>query len=71
MGSQLDNILEKALDLDINTRASLIQKLIDSLDDGTLESEWMNLAEKRLSELRNGRVKSISWDSIKSRVEEG
>jgi len=70
MSSQLDNILEKALDLGVSARASLIQKLIDSLDDSTLESEWLDLAEKRLSELRHGRVNSITWDSIKSRVKE-
>ena len=54
--------------LDVKIRASLIQKLIDSLDDSQLESEWLDLAEKRLEELQQGNAQSVTWDSIKQNI---
>lgn len=68
MRSRVESILEEALMLDVKIRASLIQKLIDSLDDSQLESEWLDLAEKRLEELQQGNAQGITWDSIKQNI---
>ena len=65
------NILSSALKLSPSERADLVQQLLDSLDQLDMEREWNDLAEKRLSELESGKVKSVSWESIRNAVTNG
>jgi len=53
------------MNLNAESRAFLAQKLLDSLDRIELEDEWISLAEKRLSEIEDGRTQTISWNEIK------
>ncbi len=52
-------------------RARIAHCLISSLDEpkeNSVDEEWIRLAEKRLSELENGSVKPVSWESIKEKI---
>lgn len=64
----LENILNKAMNLRPSERALLAQKLIGSLSekDDDAEQQWLDLAEKRLRELKSGAVKPASWKKIRA-----
>ncbi len=61
-------IIESIMNLSEYSRAELAQKLLDSLDNTEMESEWISLAEKRLAEIESGQVRPISWNEIKTEV---
>jgi hypothetical protein len=37
---------------------------IDSPPEEDVESSWLELAQKRLSELDSGKVQAVTWESI-------
>ena len=52
-------------------KARIAHCLIPSLDqpaDENVDAQWIKLAQKRLAELENGSVKSVSWESIKQKI---
>ncbi len=61
-------IIESIINLSEYSRAKLAQKLLDSLDNTEMESEWISLAEKRLAEIESGQVRPILWGEIKAEV---
>ena len=68
MTTKADFILSEALSMSPAERATLAHCLISSLDqtqNESVDAEWIELAQKRLAELENGRVKSVSWNTIK------
>lgn len=57
-----EQIVAAALRLDHRSRARIARRLLDSLDELTgaeLESLWLDEAERRLREMRDGKVKEI------------
>ncbi len=67
----INQIIEKAKQLDINERAMIAHCLISSLEtrqDEDADQAWEKLAEKRYQELISGKVESVSWDDIKKDV---
>ena len=73
MTSKADFILNEALSMSPAERAMLAHCLISSLDqpkDKNVDVEWIKLAQKRLVDLKIGRVKPVSWESIKQKVRE-
>lgn len=57
----------KALKLSRNARARLAQRLISSLDqetDADAEKLWLKEAERRLGELKSGKVTGISAEKV-------
>lgn len=64
-------ILSAALKLDHKSRAELAHRLLESLDE-LPESEWEQVwaqeAERRLAELREGKVKEIPADEVFARA---
>ena len=59
MPSKLEELALELLGLPASARAELAQKLILSLDeteDGNVEALWVSEAQRRLSEIRNGKV---------------
>jgi hypothetical protein len=59
MPMAMHKIESEALNLDIHSRASLVGKLLLSLDEPTVsevEQLWLDEAERRLNEYRNGKV---------------
>ena len=68
MESSIDQVLSAAMKLDESSRAQIVQKLLDSLDESGLEEEWADLAEKRLEEIKSGKTTTISWDQLKANI---
>ena len=61
MGNPARQVESKALKLPARERARLAERLISSLDDQTdpdAEKLWIEEAERRLDELRSGRVRT-------------
>ncbi len=67
----MKKIESEALNLDIHSRASLVGKLLLSLDEPTLseiEQLWLDKAEKRLDDYRVGKVHGIPGDEVFARA---
>jgi putative addiction module component (TIGR02574 family) len=67
MASPARQIESKALQLSPHERARLAERLISSLDDerdADVEAVWVREAERRLDELRAGKVKGKTAASV-------
>ena len=64
-------VIENIKKLSSDERAFVAHCLISSLenkqDDGVDEA-WLELAEKRFSELESGSVQGVTWDEIKKDI---
>jgi putative addiction module component (TIGR02574 family) len=63
MSSNLDQLTADAMKLPLRDRVQLAQRLVSTLDDeveGDTEALWFAEAERRLEELRSGKVQGIS-----------
>jgi putative addiction module component (TIGR02574 family) len=64
-------ILRDALALPTDTRAALVDSLLDSLDstvDPDAEELWEMEILKRARELDSGSVKTVAWVELRSRL---
>ena len=64
-------ILNEALSMSPIERARIAHCLIHSLEEPSSESvdeQWIQLAQKRLEELEDGSVQTVSWEEIKKKV---
>lgn len=71
MSLSFDQMLESLGKLTAAERAELAHCLIASLDEPAepdVESAWLDLAERRLREIRSGKVEAVSWEEIKERI---
>jgi putative addiction module component (TIGR02574 family) len=68
MTPQASEILEKALALSTQERGMLIDQLIESLDDAPaeegVEAVWDAEINRRVEEIRSGKVKTIPGDQV-------
>lgn len=65
--ADLEDILKIALTLDVRERASLVEKLLASLDDLSEEEAdrlWAEEAESRRAAYRSGQAKTISAEEV-------
>ena len=68
-----DRIIEEALSLPANLRLSLIQKLQESLNqtiDPEIDRLWANEAERRISQIEEGKAQWISGEEVFARIRE-
>jgi putative addiction module component (TIGR02574 family) len=69
---QLSELLEKALALSTQDRGLLIDRLIASLDDEPaeegVEAAWQQEIERRVEDIRSGRVKTIPGEQVRARA---
>jgi putative addiction module component (TIGR02574 family) len=73
MASKADFILNEALSMSPAERATLAHCLISSLEqpkDENVDGKWIKLAQKRLTDLKDGSVDPVSWESIKQKARE-
>ena len=66
MSSDLDQLATEAMKLSPRERVRLAQQLVSTLDDEVetdTEELWFAEAERRLEELRGGKVQGIDSDS--------
>jgi putative addiction module component (TIGR02574 family) len=71
MPMAMHKIESEALNLDIHSRASLVGKLLLSLDEPTVsevEQLWLDEAERRFNEYRNGKVQAIPGNDVFKRA---
>jgi putative addiction module component (TIGR02574 family) len=65
MSSNLDQLTADAMKLPLRDRVQLAQRLVSTLDDEVetdTEALWFVEAERRLEELRSGKVQGIDSD---------
>ncbi len=72
MTPQVSEVLEKALTLSTQDRGLLIDRLIESLDDGPVEEgveeAWSEEIRRRLDDVQSGRVKTIPAEQVLRRL---
>ncbi len=71
MPMAMHKIESEALNLDIHSRATLVGKLLLSLDEPTVsevEKLWLEEAERRLDDYRTGKVQGIPGNEVFKRA---
>jgi putative addiction module component (TIGR02574 family) len=67
MSPETNDLLQKAMTLPPEERAELASSLIDSLDqivDEDAEMAWQQEASRRMTEISEGKVKTIPWREV-------
>jgi putative addiction module component (TIGR02574 family) len=68
MSAQVLEVLDKALALSVKERGLLIDRLVESLDDGPaeegVEEAWADEIKRRVDDVRLGRVKTIPGEEV-------
>ena len=68
MTPQVSEVLEKALTLSAQDRGLLIDRLIESLDEGPaeegVEAAWAGEIKRRVDDIRSGKTKMIPSDEV-------
>lgn len=59
MKTIIDELVSQAMSLPSKSRAQLAERLIESLENETIEKLWLSEAKKRRDEVRNRQVKPI------------
>ena len=72
MTPQVSEVLEKALALSTQERGLLIDRLIESLDEGPaeegVEQAWDEEIKRRVDDIRSGKVKMIPGEEVRRRL---
>ncbi len=71
MSSKVEKLAIELLGLPASARAELARKLIASLedtDDGDVDALWLEEAERRLSEIREGKVHGEPAEQVLSQI---
>jgi putative addiction module component (TIGR02574 family) len=64
-------LLQKALALSDEERASLAGSLLESLDTATdenVEAAWAEEIDRRIEDLDSGKATTASWEELRARV---
>jgi len=65
-------VLEKALALSTQDRGLIIDRLIESLDEGPaeagVEEAWADEIKRRVDDIRSGKAEMISGDEVRRRL---
>ena len=71
MSKKLEEIMNVVMELSLEERAQLAGTLLSSLDEGSeseVERLWLEEAERRLQEYRDGKVKGIPVEEVFTRA---
>ena len=72
MNPQVSEVLEKAMALSAQERGLLIDRLIESLDEGAAEEDvekaWDSEIKRRVDEIRSGSVEMIPGEEVRRRL---
>jgi putative addiction module component (TIGR02574 family) len=65
-----DELISEAMSLPVEARTLLVNKLLESLNppDKEIDSLWVKEAEKRVEELRTGKIKTIPGEEVFSKI---
>ena len=68
MTPQLSDLLQKALTLSTQDRGLLINRLIESLDEGPpedgVDEAWDDEIKRRIDDIRSGKVKMLDGEQV-------
>ena len=69
---QVSEVLEKALALSAQDRGTLIDRLIESLDEGPaeegVEQAWASEITRRVDQIRSGKARMIPMEEVRERI---
>ena len=71
MGNAIDKLLKEALLLPAEERASLVEKLLQSLNPPTeaeVDRLWVEEAERRVSQIGSGEVEVIPGEQVFAKI---
>ena len=72
MTPQVSEVLEKALTLSTQERGLLIDRLIESLDEGPaedgVEEAWADEIKRRVEDIRSGKFEKIPGEEVRRRL---
>ena len=72
MTPQVSEVLEKALTLSTQERGLLIDRLVESLDEGPaeegVEEAWAEEIKSRVDDIRSGKAKMIPGEQVRRRL---
>lgn len=65
-------LIEYAISLPIEERANIVDSLLKSINrpNKAIDKKWINIAKKRLDDLRTGKVQAIPGDIVFNKVKE-
>ena len=66
-----DRVIEEALSLPADLRLSLVEKLLTSLNlpiDEEIDRLWAEEAERRVSQIEEGKTKMVPGDEVFTRI---
>lgn len=74
MTPRVSELLERALTFSTQERGLLIDRLVESLDDGPaeagVETAWDQEIKRRVDDIRSGRVKTIPGEQVLREIAE-
>ena len=71
MATTNDRVIEEALSLPADVRLSLVEKLLTSLNlpiDEEIDRLWAEEAERRVSQIEEGKVKLVPGEEVFTRI---
>jgi putative addiction module component (TIGR02574 family) len=70
MATSAEDLYEQALSLDETERVALANLILQSLEptDPDAEEAWAEEIKRRVGELENGAIETISWDEVRSKL---
>ena len=73
MSTDAENLYQAALKLSGDERYHLAFRLLESIEgerDPDYEESWSKEIARRIEEVENGTVKTVSWDEVKKMIHE-
>ncbi|MCR4290436.1 MAG: addiction module protein [Candidatus Scalindua sp.] len=64
------DLIEEAISLPVEERAIVVDSILKSLNppESDIDKKWADVAKRRLSELRSGKVKAIQGDKVFDKI---
>jgi putative addiction module component (TIGR02574 family) len=72
MNTQVDQLIDEALALNVQDRSVLVMALLDSFDDrdeAAVTKAWAGEIRRRVEDLRAGRTQAASWDATQDQLQ--
>jgi len=73
MRSAVEEVVQRALELDEDERAEVASRVLASLEerDAAAEAAWDAELERRAEEMESGAVAGVSWEDLREKLMRG
>jgi putative addiction module component (TIGR02574 family) len=71
MTARAEELLKQVLDLSEGERATIVSRLVESLDSETdegVEAAWSNEIRRRIEAVDSGEERLLGWDEVETRL---